>query len=181
MAITRLIVIGGAIAGLSAAYYAQKNLPDAKITLLESSDRWGGKITTDRVAFQDGQFIIEGGPDTFLATKPWGVTLCKELGLGAPERPWEGAALFHARRSLEIFRIWEDAFGGKDRLVRVISWQAASGDYWTDKMLLGQNSVATNCDALAIAPYISMLLGPNSKPTAAETTVGRSRDRPTAI
>ncbi|HKG54522.1 MAG TPA: protoporphyrinogen oxidase, partial [Anaerolineales bacterium] len=28
------------------------------------------------------QFIIEGGPDTFLATKPWGVTLCKELGLG---------------------------------------------------------------------------------------------------
>ncbi|MBE3088559.1 MAG: protoporphyrinogen oxidase, partial [Chloroflexi bacterium] len=26
-------------------------------------------------------FVIEGGPDTFLATKPWGVTLCKELGL----------------------------------------------------------------------------------------------------
>jgi oxygen-dependent protoporphyrinogen oxidase len=26
-------------------------------------------------------FIIEGGPDTFLATKPWGVALCKELGL----------------------------------------------------------------------------------------------------
>jgi len=92
----------------------------------------------------------------------------KELSLGAPERPWEGAALFHARRSLEIFRIWEDVFGGKDRLVRVISWQAASGDYWTDKMLLGQEGVAKNCDALAIAPYISMLLGPNSKPNATE-------------
>ena len=26
--------------------------------------------------------MIEGGPDTFLATKPWGVSLCKELGLG---------------------------------------------------------------------------------------------------
>ena len=59
-----------------------KKAPDANITLIESSNRWGGKITTDRVEFDDGQFIIEGGPDTFLATKPWGVALCKELGLG---------------------------------------------------------------------------------------------------
>lgn len=76
----RVIVIGGGIAGLSAAYYASR-IPDARVTLLESSDRWGGKIRTDRVPFEDGQFIIEGGPDTFLATKPWGVALCKELGL----------------------------------------------------------------------------------------------------
>ncbi|HEU4745182.1 MAG TPA: FAD-dependent oxidoreductase, partial [Anaerolineales bacterium] len=76
----RILVIGGGIAGLSAAYYASK-VPDTRVTLLESSECWGGKITTDRVPFDDGQFIIEGGPDTFLATKPWGVALCKELGL----------------------------------------------------------------------------------------------------
>ena len=76
------VIVGGGIAGLSAAYYASKKVQDANITLIESSDRWGGKITTDRVQFDDGQFIIEGGPDTFLATKPWGVALCKELGLG---------------------------------------------------------------------------------------------------
>ncbi len=79
---TKLVIVGGGIAGLSAAYYAHKNIPGAEITLLEASDRWGGKITTDRVEFDDGQFIIEGGPDTFLATKPWAVELCKELGLG---------------------------------------------------------------------------------------------------
>ena len=87
---TNIVIVGGGIAGLSAAYYASKKLPlsnvegvqDASITLIESSDRWGGKIATDRVQFDDGQFIIEGGPDTFLATKPWGVALCKELGLG---------------------------------------------------------------------------------------------------
>jgi protoporphyrinogen/coproporphyrinogen III oxidase len=78
----RIVVVGGGIAGLSAAYYAQKNIPDAHVTLIESASQWGGKITTDRVAFDDGQFIIEGGPDTFLASKPWGVALCKELGLG---------------------------------------------------------------------------------------------------
>src|ERR671936_3049604 len=81
MVMRRLVVIGGGIAGLSAAYYASK-LPDIQATLLESSDRWGGKITTDCVPFDNGQFIIEGGPDTFLATKPYATALCKELGLG---------------------------------------------------------------------------------------------------
>ena len=84
-----IVIIGGGIAGLSAAYYAQKNAPDAQISLLEAGDHWGGKITTDRVPFDntpnhlrgDGNFIVEGGPDTFLATKPWAVALCKELGL----------------------------------------------------------------------------------------------------
>jgi protoporphyrinogen/coproporphyrinogen III oxidase len=78
---THFVIVGGGIAGLSAAYYASK-VSGTEVTLLETSDRWGGKITTDRVAFDDGQFIIEGGPDTFLAAKPWGVALCKELGLG---------------------------------------------------------------------------------------------------
>jgi len=77
----KLIIIGGGIAGLSAAYYAKKQATDAQITLLEAGDHWGGKITTDRVPFDDGNFIIEGGPDTFLATKPWAVSLCQELGL----------------------------------------------------------------------------------------------------
>lgn len=77
----RIIVVGGGIAGLSAAYYATRNKQYDQITLIESDSRWGGKISTNRVAFDDGQFIIEGGPDTFLASKPWGVALCKELGL----------------------------------------------------------------------------------------------------
>jgi oxygen-dependent protoporphyrinogen oxidase len=78
----KLTIIGGGIAGLSAAYYASITNHYSQITILESDSRWGGKISTDRVTFDDGQFIIEGGPDTFLASKPWGVALCKELGLG---------------------------------------------------------------------------------------------------
>ena len=77
-----IVIVGGGIAGLSAAYYATRKIPHANITLIESANRWGGKITTDRVSMADGQFIIEGGPDTFLATKPYATALCKELGLG---------------------------------------------------------------------------------------------------
>lgn len=76
-----VIVIGGGIAGLSAAYTLMKKNREldapAQITVFEADPRWGGKIVTDRV---DG-FVIEGGPDTFLASKPWAVALCKELGL----------------------------------------------------------------------------------------------------
>jgi oxygen-dependent protoporphyrinogen oxidase len=81
-----IVIIGGGIAGLSSAYYAVKKTKEqglpVNVTLIESDSRWGGKIVTDRADFNDGQFIIEGGPDTFLATKPWGVALCRELGLG---------------------------------------------------------------------------------------------------
>ena len=81
----KITIIGGGIAGLSAAYFAAKraetdNIP-LQITLLEAGDHWGGKIITERVTLDGGEFVIEGGPDTFLATKPWGVALCRELGL----------------------------------------------------------------------------------------------------
>ncbi|MEW6717849.1 MAG: protoporphyrinogen oxidase [Chloroflexota bacterium] len=77
-----IVIIGGGIAGLAAAYYVSKQTKaDLKITLLERADYWGGKLVTERVPFGEGHFVIEGGPDTFVVTKPWGVKLCKELGI----------------------------------------------------------------------------------------------------
>lgn len=76
-----LIILGGGISGLAAAYYARKAGRESgnpvDVTVLEAEPRWGGKITTER----HHGFVVEGGPDTFLATKPWGVSLCRELGL----------------------------------------------------------------------------------------------------
>jgi protoporphyrinogen/coproporphyrinogen III oxidase len=76
-----ILIVGGGIAGLAAAYYARKKShlagEDLNITVLESARYWGGKILTEREA----GFVIEGGPDTFLATKPWAVALCEELGM----------------------------------------------------------------------------------------------------
>jgi oxygen-dependent protoporphyrinogen oxidase len=81
---TNTIIIGGGIAGLAAAYYLQdRSQAPAQITLLEQASYWGGKIITDRVdhLVPGGSFVVEGGPDTFVVTKPWAVNLCKELGI----------------------------------------------------------------------------------------------------
>jgi oxygen-dependent protoporphyrinogen oxidase len=69
------VVIGGGIAGLSAAYYLSKG--GLTSTLVESRPRLGGVIQTERV---EG-CIIEAGPDSFLAIKPAAVELLGELGL----------------------------------------------------------------------------------------------------
>ncbi|MBB3111163.1 oxygen-dependent protoporphyrinogen oxidase [Paenibacillus phyllosphaerae] len=75
-----IVIIGGGITGLCAAYELIKSSPPNSkldITLLESSSQLGGAIQTLR---RDG-FVIEKGPDSFLFRKPAVVQLCKELGL----------------------------------------------------------------------------------------------------
>jgi len=74
---SRIVIIGGGISGLAAAYRLSQVASGLAMTLIESEHRLGGKIITERV---DG-FIIEGGPDTFVAFKPRGLGLCRELGL----------------------------------------------------------------------------------------------------
>ena len=77
----RVVIVGGGIAGLACAFFSCKKAAELgqpiDVTVLEKSDRWGGTILTEQV---DG-FVIEGGPDAFLVTKPWAKDLCHELGL----------------------------------------------------------------------------------------------------
>ncbi len=59
---------------------------------------------------------------------------------------------FYSQRSVEIFNIWEQAFGGVQRLVRVMSgW--TSKDKIT-KTILTYNNAYQKTDAFAIAPYV---------------------------
>ena len=77
----RVVVIGGGISGLAAAHRlvelgaAAGITPD--LTVLESGTRLGGSMGTEHV---DG-FVIETGADSILTEKPWGLALCRRLGL----------------------------------------------------------------------------------------------------
>ncbi len=71
----RVLVLGGGIAGLAAAWECHRQaLP---VTVLEAQGRAGGVIRTE-VA---GAFVLDTGPDSFLISKPGGITLCRELGI----------------------------------------------------------------------------------------------------
>jgi len=75
--VKRLLIIGGGITGLSAAWEASRRAPDLSITLIEQDKNVGGKIRTDLV---DG-FVLEAGPDSFLTTRPEVLRLCEDMGI----------------------------------------------------------------------------------------------------
>lgn len=76
-----IVIVGGGIAGLTAAYYLQKEINERQlpyqIKLIEASDQLGGKIKTIK---KDG-YMIERGPDSFLIRKQSAARLVKEVGL----------------------------------------------------------------------------------------------------
>jgi len=84
--IPHFVVVGGGITGLSAAFYLERAAQAAgkpiRSTVIERDTRFGGKILTETIADSAGTFIVEGGPDSFVAQKPWGMQLVRDLGLG---------------------------------------------------------------------------------------------------
>jgi len=72
---------------------------------------------------------------------------------GFAEKPWEAGWRYTAHRSVEIFAIWEEVFGGRDRLVRVLPTQAANA--YVSERVVEFHDAYQHADALAVAPYIS--------------------------
>jgi len=80
--IPTVVVVGGGIAGLAAAWeLSGGSSPDRRapaVTVLEASDRLGGRLRTEDVAGRP----VDVGPDGFLGRRPEAVELCREVGLG---------------------------------------------------------------------------------------------------
>lgn len=83
----KVVVLGGGISGLSAAFYLQKEAAaqgiPLEITVVEANERLGGKLQTEH----RDEFLIEKGPDAFLARKPAIMQLTEELGLSGQLMP----------------------------------------------------------------------------------------------
>ncbi|HEX8264790.1 MAG TPA: protoporphyrinogen oxidase [Pyrinomonadaceae bacterium] len=77
----KIIIIGGGISGLSAAFRLIELKKAGKFcgdfVLLEAGNRLGGIVKTTK---RDG-FLLEAGPDAFLSEKPEVLELAKKLGI----------------------------------------------------------------------------------------------------
>lgn len=112
------------------ARYVKDNLdPSLKAYIEYSNEVWNGMFPQSRWAGEQG------------------------MKLGFADKSWEGAWAYTAYRSVQIFRIWEEVFGGRSRLVRVLPSQAAN-PYVSEKILTFQDAYK-QADALAIAPYLA--------------------------
>jgi len=88
----RVIIIGGGVAGLGAAYKVTRAASeghDVEFVLLEKDRRLGGKIQTEFVPdpSEKGRFIVDGGPDCFLTEKPACHRIAKLTGIFDDELP----------------------------------------------------------------------------------------------
>jgi oxygen-dependent protoporphyrinogen oxidase len=99
---TRVVVAGAGIAGLSIAWALRRRDPDLEVLVLERSPRTGGNIRTELI---DG-YLCEAGPDGFLDNAPATLKLVDEIGLSSRLLPSNDAArkryLVHQGRLCEV-------------------------------------------------------------------------------
>ncbi|HEY7893135.1 MAG TPA: protoporphyrinogen oxidase [Solirubrobacteraceae bacterium] len=73
-----VVVVGGGITGLTAARaLLGAGTAPVRVTLVESSERLGGKIRTEQIASK----AVDVGAEALLTKVPGGLELCRELGL----------------------------------------------------------------------------------------------------
>lgn len=73
----RLIIVGGGISGLAAAWKARQLRPEIEICILEADSRVGGVLQTDRI----GDYLVENAADMFTCQPNTALQLCRELGI----------------------------------------------------------------------------------------------------
>ncbi len=83
------------------------------------------------------------------------------MALGLSTTNWLAGLRYYSQRSVEIFNIWENVFGGTDRLVRVMGTQGAN--LGVSSIVMDWQDAYQHVDALAAAPYFSGMFGAPSR------------------
>ena len=124
-----VLIIGGGIAGLAAAYECRTR--GLQPIVLEALPRAGGVIVTEHV---DG-FVIDGGPDSMLVQKPAAVQLCREIGIEDRLVPTLPPRTAYVLRRGELVPLPEASFLGlPTRLGALVSTPLFS---WPAKLRMG--------------------------------------------
>ena len=84
---------------------------------------------------------------------------CADRGreLKLSDNAYQAQLRFYSQRSVEIFSIFEEVFGGKQRLVRVLASHHVNP--WSSEQVLTWKDAHAHADALAVAPYFGHEFG----------------------
>ena len=149
-----VLVVGGGITGLAAARsLARDGVP---VTLAEAGPVLGGKIATERV---DG-LILEMGPDSFLATRPAGVTLARDLGLGDDLVGTTDPRAVYIRHRGELVPMPEGL--GLVLPTKVLPFARTRLFSWPEKLRMTRDVVSPRmlpADDIAVGTYLRRRLG----------------------
>jgi protoporphyrinogen/coproporphyrinogen III oxidase len=149
-----VVVVGGGIAGLAAAFELQKR--GLAPLVLEASSRPGGVIFTERF---DG-WTIDAGPDSMLVQKPAAVSLCRELGLGDRLHPTLPPRIAYVLRDGTLHPLMEgSAFGFPLRVAPLATSTLFS---WAGKLRMAMEVLVprrTSRDDESLASFVRRRFG----------------------
>ena len=81
-----LVVVGGGISGLSAAYFLRAARPDARILILDNHDDFGGHAKRNEFVVDGHTLLVNGGTMLISSPRPYGPIsfgLLQDLGIDA--------------------------------------------------------------------------------------------------
>ena len=115
-----LVIVGGGLSGLSAAYFYRERKPDARILILENHDDFGGHARRNEFEV-DGQTLIGYGGSQSLEDPHSYSQVARELisELGVDLSRFESAydRKFYKKHGLQIGFHFDESLYGKNRWV----------------------------------------------------------------
>ena len=147
-----LVVVGGGISGLSAAWFHRQARPDARILVLDNHDDFGGHAKRNEYWLGGKQHLMNGGTmmiDSPFAYGPHAAGLLKSLGI-------DPTALTKASVHREIYQglkggiFFDKATFGEDRLVAGVPGEDKSPAAWRAFLARTPLSPAVKADVLRI-------------------------------
>ncbi|MBN8831747.1 MAG: NAD(P)/FAD-dependent oxidoreductase [Sphingomonadales bacterium] len=116
-----LVVVGGGLSGLAAAYlYRKRAGPNARILILDNHDDFGGHAKRNEFFYNGKQLIANGGSSYMVAPSKWtyeSISLIRELGIqkGHPTDRVDGQ--LYRSLGMQPSTFFRKQVYGKDRLV----------------------------------------------------------------
>ncbi len=123
-----LVVVGGGISGLSAAWFFQQRNPDARILVLENHDDFGGHAKRNEFTHAGRTILGYGGSQTLEQPRDYSAEakgLLRELAVDLDRFDSAYDQEFYRRHDLQPAFFFDAASYGSDRLVHTAAFDPA--------------------------------------------------------